>query len=62
MEKLQNALIGKPKEDLAATLAAFPTIEKVDLVLRPFWSRSFPDKPEKVKIERASHAAAPKAE
>ncbi|KKW10847.1 MAG: hypothetical protein UY50_C0025G0019 [Parcubacteria group bacterium GW2011_GWA2_49_9] len=49
--KLQSALVGKPKDDLAATLAAFPTIEKADLILKPFWSRSFPSNPKQVVIE-----------
>lgn len=49
--KLQSALVGKPKGDLAATLASFPTIEKADLVLKPFWSRTFPSNPKQVVIE-----------
>lgn len=61
-EKLQKALTGKPKDELAATLSAFPTIEKVDLVLKPFWSRSFPNNPSKVTIERATPEASPKTQ
>lgn len=53
-EKLEAALLGRQKSDLAVTLSSFPTIEKVDLVLRPFWSRSFPTNPEKVVVEEAS--------
>ncbi len=51
-EKLRQALLGKPRGDLAAALSAFPAIEKVDLVLRPFWRRRFPENPDKIAIER----------
>lgn len=51
--KLRNALAGRPKSELALILASFPTIERVDLIMRPFWSRSFPKNPKKVSFERA---------
>ena len=51
-KSLKTALLGKPKAELASALSAFPTISKADLVLRPFWSRSFPEEAEKVTIER----------
>lgn len=51
-EKLRAALLGKPKIELAGILASFPTVEKVDITLRPFWKRSFPDNPKKIKIEK----------
>lgn len=51
-EKLRTALAGKSKDDLAAVLSAFPTIERVDLVLRPFWSRRFSENPKKLSVER----------
>lgn len=53
-DKLRVALLGKQRSELASALSSFPTIEKVDLVLRPFWSRSFPTNPKKVTIEEAS--------
>lgn len=51
VERLRIALLGKTKDDLAATLAAFPTLENVEVVIRPFWSRSFPRNPKKISIE-----------
>ncbi len=51
-EKLRSALLGRPKSDLASLIAAFPTVEKVDVIIRPFWSRSFPENPRKVEITR----------
>lgn len=50
---LAEALRGKPKGEVAAVLASFPTIEKVEVKMRPFWRRSFPGKVEKLKIEKA---------
>lgn len=46
----RESLRGKPKAELASVLSAFPTIEKVDVVIRPFWSRSFPDTSDKLTI------------
>ncbi len=51
VERLRIALLGKSKDDLSATLASFPTLENVEVVIRPFWSRSFPRNPKKISIE-----------
>lgn len=48
---LAEALRGRPKSDVAKVLSSFPAIEKVDVTLRPFWRRSFPEKAGKIKIE-----------
>lgn len=48
---LSEALRGKHRNEVAAVLSSFPTIEKVEVKLHPFWSRSFPDTAEKLKIE-----------
>jgi len=50
-EKLREALAGKPRNDLSATLVAFPMIAKADLVLKPFWSKKFPKNPKHIVIE-----------
>lgn len=52
-DKLEQSLLGKQKGDLASVLSAFPTIEKVDLIVRPFWKRSFPTDPAKMDITDA---------
>lgn len=57
--KLRSAIAGKQKAELAGILAGFPTIERVDLVMRPFWSRSFPENPRKISFERAPFSAVP---
>jgi len=56
-DKLSESLLGKQKSELASVLFAFPTIEKVHLVVRPFWQRSFPTDPLKLKIEEADSEA-----
>lgn len=52
-EALRTALAGKQKDELGTALSAFPTIERIDVILRPFWSRHFPDNPKKIRIEAA---------
>lgn len=53
-EKLRLALAGRERDELAAVLADFPAIEKADFIIRPFWSRSFPENPKKISIESSS--------
>lgn len=52
--KLQEALFGKPRDEIAAILSNFPAIERADFVLRPFWSRRFPKNLKKISIEKVS--------
>jgi hypothetical protein len=51
--ELREALVGKQRSDLASVVSAFPAIEKVDLVIRPFWKKSFPDDASKIRVETA---------
>lgn len=51
-EKLKNDLSGRAKAALPTVLSGYPSIEQAEVVLRPFWKRSFPDKISKIKIER----------
>ena len=57
--KLRSALVGKQKDELAGVLGSFPTIERVELVMRPFWSTRFPDNPKKISFERTPLGDAP---
>ncbi len=50
-EKLKSALAGKPKSELLATLSNFPTLEKADLVIRPFWSSTIPSNLGKITVK-----------
>ncbi len=56
---LAEALRGKQKSEVARVLSAFPAIEKADVILRPFWRRSFPDKAGKIKIETVTEPSSP---
>lgn len=58
-DELRSALLGKQRSELASALSTFPTIEKVDLVLRPFWSRSFPTNPKKVNVVKSPVSEVP---
>ncbi|MDO8564731.1 MAG: hypothetical protein Q7R88_01925 [bacterium] len=53
-EELKTALLGKARDDLASTISAFPTIEKIDVAIRPFWSRRLPDNPKKIEVKEAA--------
>jgi hypothetical protein len=50
---LKKALVGKSRSEIPAILQKYPTIEKADISLRPFWSRSFPSDISKVVVQRA---------
>lgn len=49
--KLQSAIAGNPKAEFSSVLSAFPAVLKADVVLRPFWSRTFPENPKKIRVE-----------
>jgi hypothetical protein len=51
-EKLKDDLAGRAKAALPTILSGYPSIDKAEVILRPFWKRSFPDKVEKIKIEQ----------
>lgn len=51
-EKLKNDLAGRSKDALPTILSGYPSIEKADVILWPFWKRSFPEKTSKIKVER----------
>lgn len=51
-EKLKNDLTGRAKAALPTILSGYPSIDRAEAILRPFWKRSFPDKVGKIKIEK----------
>lgn len=48
---LKTSLLGKSKKSLHTVLSNFPSIEKAEAVIKPFWRRSFPDNEKKIKLE-----------
>jgi len=51
-ESLQRALAGKAKEELKVILAGYPSIERAEVTIRPFWKQTFPVDPEEIIIEK----------
>ena len=48
---LQKSLVGQKKNDLNRILSSYPGITEMRAEVRPYWKKSFPNKPEKIKIE-----------
>jgi len=49
-EKLVGDLLSKKKKDFNQILSEYPNIESADLVIKPAWENSFPDKSEDIKV------------
>jgi hypothetical protein len=48
--KLQSELAGKLKKEVRAILTTYPSIERAEISLRPFWNRTFPKNPAKIRL------------
>lgn len=48
--KIAAAVAGKSRSSAETVLSGFPEVERASLVLRPFWSTSFPSDPAKIKV------------
>ena len=51
---LQKSLAEYSKSDLSKFLSAHPEFSDASFKIRPFWKRSFPANPDKIKIENQS--------
>lgn len=49
-ESLQNDLKGLAKTALPTVLSGYPSIERAEAVVRPFWRQSFPEELEEIEI------------
>ena len=49
-EKLRNDLMGKSKKEFNQILSQYPNIDTADLVIKPIWKSSFPDKSKDINI------------
>lgn len=45
-----GAVAGKTRDSAQVMLSSFPEIDKAVLVLRPFWSQTFPQDPDRIKV------------
>lgn len=50
-EHLRDDLAGKTKRMINTALSGYPGIEKAEVIIRPFWKNSFPDKASSISIE-----------
>ncbi|MEX0934848.1 MAG: hypothetical protein WDZ70_00800 [Candidatus Paceibacterota bacterium] len=48
---LASDLMGASKSDINQILANYPSIERAEVILRPFWRRSFPEEVREIEIE-----------
>ncbi len=47
---LKNQIAGLQKTALPSVLSAYPAISRAESVVRPFWTQSFPEEPDKIVI------------
>lgn len=50
-EGLKGDLSGRDKEALPTVLSGYPSIERAEVVLRPFWRQTFPENPDEIAVE-----------
>lgn len=50
-ERLKADLSGKSRTETDMVLSGYPSIERAEIVLRPFWKRSFPDDTGDIEVE-----------
>ena len=55
---LMQALLGQSRASVPGVLQKFPTIERADISLKPFWSRKLPDSMAKININKAASQGA----
>lgn len=48
---IKEDLVGKQRKDLNSILANYAAIKEAKAIVRPFWKRSFPEKPKNIKVE-----------
>lgn len=51
---LADELAGRKRAEIKDILSKFKSIEKAEVVIRPFWSFSFPEKTSKIKVKVAN--------
>ena len=49
-EKLKKDLLGKDKKDFNLIISQYPNVLSADMVLKPFWRMSFPNKAKNINI------------
>ncbi|MBP6884235.1 MAG: hypothetical protein KBC17_00240 [Candidatus Pacebacteria bacterium] len=49
-ENIQRLLVSRKKSDFEALIATFSGVDKAQVVLKPFWKRSFPKNIDRIKV------------
>jgi hypothetical protein len=49
---LKQDLSGRSKDALSTVLSGYPSVERAEAVLRPFWKSSFPENIQKIKVKQ----------
>ena len=49
-DSIKNVLVGKPKSSLETMLSGMLSVDKADVVIKPFWKQSFPDDIKKINV------------
>jgi hypothetical protein len=49
-DNIQRLLVGRKKSDFESLLATFSGVDKAQVVLKPFWKRTFPKNIERIKV------------
>ncbi|MEX0917475.1 MAG: hypothetical protein WDZ90_03070 [Candidatus Paceibacterota bacterium] len=50
--QLKEDLAGKDKAALPTILSGYQSIERAEVVVRPFWAQAFPENPEEISVSR----------
>ncbi|QQR76488.1 hypothetical protein IPJ63_03255 [Candidatus Nomurabacteria bacterium] len=49
-EEIISSLVGKRKKDFQSIMSINPNIQSAEVVIKPFWERKFPTKPESIEV------------
>lgn len=49
-ERIAGAVAGKNRQSAEVALTGFPEVEHANIVIRPFWTSSFPSDPSKIEV------------
>ncbi len=50
-DKLIQEILGKPRNSLQPILASYPAVSGVEVMMRPFWKRSFPSNKDEITLK-----------
>ena len=51
-EQLKADLAGRAKEAIYTILSGYPGIDRAEVIVRPFWRKSFPSEVEEISVKQ----------